>query len=89
MAKKRKTKKTKAAVNSEASKPAETEAAAPGRPDPVDLALGEHWAFPTVVRCPRCRGIQTRATSTQGKVQYRQCQAPICQHRFSVRGKPI
>ncbi len=49
----------------------------------------QQYAFPTVVPCPRCRGTQTRAVSTQGKIQYRRCSAPICQERFSIRGKEV
>ena len=46
----------------------------------------KRWSFPTVSTCPRCRGTQTRAVSTQGKVQYRKCLAPICQKRYTVIG---
>lgn len=49
----------------------------------------EKYSFPTVVRCPRCSGLQTRAYSTQGKIQYRRCTAPICQERFSIRGAEV
>ena len=49
----------------------------------------ERFSFPTIVRCPRCSGLQTRAVSTQGKIQYRRCMAPVCQERFSIRGTPI
>ena len=47
------------------------------------------WSFPTVSLCPRCRGSQTRAMSTQGKVQYRKCMAPICQKRYTVIGSKV
>ena len=50
---------------------------------------GEKFSFPTRVRCPRCRSLQTRATSTQGQIQYRECQMPVCRKRFSVRGEPV
>lgn len=51
--------------------------------------LKQRYGFPTVSVCPRCRGKQTRAVSTQGRTQYRACQAPICQHRFTVQGTPV
>ena len=47
------------------------------------------YSFPTVSKCPRCGGTQTRATSTQGKVQYRKCLAPICGKRYNVIGTKI
>jgi len=69
--------------------PAAVESVSTERPDPVDLALQTKWSFPSQSRCPRCRGTSTRATSTQGKVQYRQCQAPICQKRYTVIGTKV
>jgi hypothetical protein len=47
------------------------------------------YSFPTVSSCPRCRGTATRATSTQGRVQYRKCMAPVCQKRYTVIGTEI
>lgn len=47
------------------------------------------YAFPTVSACPRCRGTQTRAVSTQGRVQYRKCMAPVCQKRYTVIGTKV
>lgn len=47
------------------------------------------WSFPTISQCPRCGGTQTRAISTQGKVQYRKCLAPICQKRYTVIGQKV
>lgn len=47
------------------------------------------YAFGTKSRCPRCGSTQTQATSTQGNIQYRQCQMPICRHKYSVFGKKI
>ncbi len=47
------------------------------------------YAFKTVVRCPRCRSMDTKATSTQKSLQYRRCQAPICRHLFNVVGIPV
>lgn len=49
----------------------------------------QRFSFPTVSPCPRCHGTQTRARSTQGRIQYRVCQAPICQYRFSIQGSRI
>jgi len=47
------------------------------------------WTFPSGSRCPRCGSAQTRAVSTQGRVQYRQCQAPICRHRYHQFGREM
>lgn len=47
------------------------------------------YSFPTVVACPRCHGTQTRARSTQGRIQYRICLAPICRHRYAEKGTLI
>ena len=40
-------------------------------------------------QCPRCRGWDTVATSTQGDVQYRRCRAVVCQHRYAVVGRLV
>ena len=55
----------------------------------VKGVLTEAFSFGTKSRCPRCGGTSTRATSTQGRIQYRQCMAPICQKRYTVIGKKI
>jgi hypothetical protein len=47
------------------------------------------YAFPTKSRCPRCCSTQTKATNTKGDTQYRECQMPVCRHRYSVLGKKI
>jgi len=47
------------------------------------------YSFPTVSRCPRCGVTQTRATSTQGRVQYRKCLAPICGKSYTVFGEEV
>lgn len=47
------------------------------------------YVFDRGRQCPRCRGWDTVATSTQGNVQYRRCRAPICQHRYAVVGRPV
>lgn len=49
----------------------------------------QKYSFPTVSQCPRCRGTQTRAVSTQGKVQYRKCMAPVCRWRYTVIGTKV
>lgn len=53
------------------------------------MSKKKEFSFPTVSLCPRCKGSQTRAVSTQGKIQYRVCQAPICRHRYPVTGTPV
>jgi len=47
------------------------------------------FVFPKVNPCPRCAGTGTRAVSTQGQNQYRQCQTPGCRHHFTVIGRPV
>ena len=47
------------------------------------------FSFPTVSTCKRCGSTHTQATSTQGKVQYRKCLAPVCYKRYTVIGTPI
>ena len=52
------------------------------RPEPV-------YSFPTRSRCPRCGAPDTKATSTQGEIQYRECIRPVCRHTFKVQGSRI
>ena len=47
------------------------------------------YAFPTRSRCPRCKGLNTRAYKTVGKYQHRECQAPICRWRYVVTGQKV
>jgi len=47
------------------------------------------FAFPTKVRCPRCRSLETKRTGQRGGVQYRECLAPICRGRFRVVGQKL
>ena len=42
------------------------------------------WAFARKVKCPRCGSGNTQATSTQGRVQYRQCMMAVCRYRFKA-----
>jgi hypothetical protein len=49
----------------------------------------EEYSFPTKSVCPRCRSLQTKAVSTQGKVQYRQCQMPVCHWNYTVLGEKL
>jgi Zn ribbon nucleic-acid-binding protein len=46
------------------------------------------YVFKSPVRCPRCQAPDTIATSTQGEVQWRKCQRPVCRHTFKVIGEP-
>ena len=52
-------------------------------------AAEPEYAFPSRSRCPRCQASDTRAVSTQGNVQYRQCIRPICRQRYKVIGKAL
>lgn len=47
-----------------------------------------NYVFPTPSKCPRCRGVDTVAYRTDGKIQYRRCRRAICRHRYQVRGTP-
>jgi len=47
------------------------------------------FSFPSASRCPRCKSIKTLALSTQGNVQYRKCQVPICRHTYKVLGTEV
>ena len=61
----------------------------PAEPSKKKRSRKQRWSFPTVSRCPRCGGTQTQAYSTQGKVQYRKCLAPVCQKRYSAMGTKV
>ena len=50
---------------------------------------GDQYAFATKARCPRCKSLNTRAYSTNGDVQYRECLMAVCRHRFVARGEKI
>jgi transcription elongation factor Elf1 len=55
-----------------------------------DDSLGEDakvYSFPTRSRCPECHDLRTRASSTQGQVQYRVC--GICGHRYTAGGTRV
>lgn len=56
---------------------------------PESQSPKEAYAFPTKSRCPRCGALDTKATSTQGKIQHRQCQRAICRRRYTVKGEII
>lgn len=59
-----------------------------GAPEVVDAApLGGDAdapkpTFQRAPKCPRCGSTQTRATSTVGNIQYRQCSLAICRNNF-------
>lgn len=42
------------------------------------------WSFPSRPRCHVCYSLDTRATSTQGRTQYRVCKS--CGRTFKVLG---
>jgi len=74
-----------------AERPETMEAPRPVAPLPgarrVDTEV--EYAFPTKARCPKCNGTDTRATSTRGRYQYRQCGSPWCRKNFRVKGSAI
>lgn len=47
------------------------------------------YAFPSKSRCPRCKSTNTLRKTDRGRVQYRQCQRPICRRRYKEIGWPI
>lgn len=47
------------------------------------------YAFPTKSRCPKCRRLATRATSTRGDVQLRKCIRPSCRTTYKEAGTAI
>ena len=55
----------------------------------VATAEPKKYSFPSKSRCPRCHGTGTRATSTQGDVQYRECKVAVCRRKYTVRGTVI
>jgi hypothetical protein len=56
---------------------------------PGPRVTGDEYAFPTKSRCPRCGGTNTKAVSTQGNRQFRECQTPVCRFKYSVEGTKI
>lgn len=46
------------------------------------------YDFSRHILCPRC-GYSTRARSTQGQVQWRQCNCAVCRHSFKAIGQPV
>lgn len=69
-----------------ASKPRNPKDAAPAASGPL---LVVKYDFGHTKRCPRCRGTQTKLDNVRGEYAYRECQAPICRHRWPVIGKAI
>ena len=58
-------------------------------PATSDERQATNWAFPTKSACPRCKVLDTEATSTQGDRQYRRCRRAVCRHKYSVKGTPV
>lgn len=84
MAKKKSSKKAKSkpAAIIEPPAPEVQPAAVTSEPERV-------FGFLTKSRCPRCGSTNTRAYSTQGRVQYRQCQIPICRRKYVQYGQKV
>lgn len=62
---------------------------APAATERVQSERDIKWIFPTTA-CPRCRGYNTEAYSTDsisGK-QYRRCRSAVCRKRYCVLGTP-
>jgi hypothetical protein len=55
----------------------------------VPVAELPAYAFPSKSRCQRCGALDTRATSTQGLIQYRECTRATCRHRYKVVGEKV
>lgn len=59
-------------------------------PVPVPLeASPAAVAFPTKVRCPRCKSLNTRQYGQRDRVGYYRCQVAPCRHSFQVVGKEV
>lgn len=79
---------TKREVNLTAKVAAPIKATVESPPAPAVVPKVE-YAFPSKSRCPRCRGMNTRAYGTTGGVQYRECLSGICRNEYKVLGKVI
>jgi hypothetical protein len=56
---------------------------------PPETEVKTRYVFdPADFKCPRCHSA-TRATSTQGNRQYRQCLNAVCRKRKVVIGAPV
>lgn len=58
----------------------------------VAKLTAKRYAFPTVVRCPKCGSSHTRAVKTEGGYQYRRCQVAFCDYArrsFVQRGTQV
>ena len=55
---------------------------------PVEVPV---FAFPTRSKCPRCGSVNTVATQTRGRTQYRRCRVaiPVCGKRYAVQGDEV
>lgn len=65
--------------------------------DAIEPSIGDEpvvivdavYAFPTKSRCPKCRRLSTRATSTRGEIQLRRCLRPSCGTTYKETGRAI
>jgi hypothetical protein len=47
------------------------------------------YSFQTKSRCPKCKSLSTRATSTQGQIQHRRCLRPSCRTTYKEFGTTL
>ena len=82
--KKTKTKTAKTAKTAKKAKPEK-----PEKPKAANRVKVKDFSFPTKIKCIHCGSLNNRATSTQGRWQYRKCNEENCRLRFTVKGKPV
>ncbi len=52
-------------------------------------ATEPEYAFPTKVRCPRCKTTDNVRVSSEGPVQYRKCRRAHCRWSFKINGERV
>jgi phage FluMu protein Com len=56
-------------------------------PEPEPAHESQRYAFPTAVRCPRCKTLDNERYSQHEDTQYRRCRRSVCRKTFAVIGK--
>jgi len=83
--------KAKTAKNSRKPRAPKAADITPDEATPEEERQAPRWAFPSVVRCPRC-GTTDNVRYSGGKgegVQYRRCLRATCRYRFTVKGEKV
>jgi len=77
------------AAENENNEPPINETQPPEGEDNEEEKAKPQYAFPSKSRCPRCQTTDTKAYTTKGKYQYRECLRAICRKTYTVEGKEI